>query len=333
MICFCVGKGLKVASLFFIGKEPMTATLPIRPGYPFLSTLDSLFSEGPVSFAKLAAESSRHVGKKPHTFDFGVSMDDSELVMTHLSRKRLAKFMDSDPDTVRKLMEKEYARRKEKAKLKDKRRKLPKVKKLAGKIAEMKVTKTATEKRSEEVEEKVKSGDATSEDKPRNEETLVEAKLPEAIDSEPSTPSTPSTPSITGGGGGGEGGMPVTDPKPKSRKTARDKFRNCENCEQEISDRIQLCSGCKKVAYCNIHCQKAHWKSHKKTCTYVAQKSAEKEKTGKVCGGCGEELSERVMFCAGCKKVPYCNSACQKTHWKQHKKTCSYAKKKEIETN
>ena len=32
-------------------------------------------------------------------------------------------------------------------------------------------------------------------------------------------------------------------------------------------------------------------------------------------------------MCAGCKKVAYCNYRCQKAHWKQHKKTCSYALK------
>ena len=55
----------------------------------------------------------------------------------------------------------------------------------------------------------------------------------------------------------------------KPKKTGRDKFRACENCNMEIADRILVCAGCKKVAYCNYRCQKAHWKQHKKTCLYA----------------------------------------------------------------
>ena len=39
---------------------------------------------------------------------------------------------------------------------------------------------------------------------------------------------------------------PEVNSKPK--KTARDKFRACENCDTEIVDRILVCAGCKKVA-------------------------------------------------------------------------------------
>ena len=61
---------------------------------------------------------------------------------------------------------------------------------------------------------------------------------------------------------------------PTKKKTmARDKFRNCENCQMGITDRIRVCSGCKKVAYCNSTCQKTHWKTHKKVCSYAVQKS------------------------------------------------------------
>ena len=63
---------------------------------------------------------------------------------------------------------------------------------------------------------------------------------------------------------------PEVNSKPK--KTARDKFRACENCDTEIVDRILVCAGCKKVVYCNYRCQKAHWKQHKKTCSYSLKK-------------------------------------------------------------
>lgn len=61
-------------------------------------------------------------------------------------------------------------------------------------------------------------------------------------------------------------------PNSKARKTARDKFKNCEHCHSEISDKIRVCSACKKVAYCDSQCQKEHWKVHKQVCTYDRKK-------------------------------------------------------------
>ena len=63
---------------------------------------------------------------------------------------------------------------------------------------------------------------------------------------------------------------PEVNSKPK--KTARDKFRACENCDTETVDRILVCAACKMVAYCNYQCQKARWKQHKKTCSYALKK-------------------------------------------------------------
>lgn len=65
----------------------------------------------------------------------------------------------------------------------------------------------------------------------------------------------------------------------RSRTTARDRFKTCVNCNETILDRIQLCAGCKKVAYCNFRCQKAHWKTHKQTCSYALKKDP-KDRTG-----------------------------------------------------
>ena len=56
----------------------------------------------------------------------------------------------------------------------------------------------------------------------------------------------------------------------QSKMAAREKFRSCDNCSQVIEERILVCSSCKRVAYCNRKCQKAHWKSHKKTCSHKA---------------------------------------------------------------
>ena len=72
------------------------------------------------------------------------------------------------------------------------------------------------------------------------------------------------------------GGQPSpamqTCPPPQQRVTARDKFKVCENCHVEISERIRVCSGCKRVAYCNSTCQKDHWKTHKQACSYYLKK-------------------------------------------------------------
>ena len=277
------------------GTEPMSATLPIRPGYPSLEKLESLFSEGPVSFAKLSAEASRRTDKKPHTFDFGVISDEPDF-WTEASRHRLAGYLQSNPGEVQKLMEREFARSREKAAKKSDRRKSskPSVKKL---VAEMKLAKAAASSSDGGIAEQKTDARHTKLGSSGIDSTNTTAAQSDAAPTKPT----------------------------KSRKTARDKFRRCENCEEEIVDRIQLCAGCKKVAYCNIRCQKAHWKQHKKSCLYVQKPQPEKIHR---CESCDKELSERVLVCAGCKLVAYCNAICQRSHWKQHKKTCSYVQKK-----
>ena len=73
-----------------------------------------------------------------------------------------------------------------------------------------------------------------------------------------------------------QGGQPFpamqTCPPPQQRVTTRDKFKVCENCRVEISERIRVCSGCKRVAYCNSTCQMDHWKTHKQACSYYLKK-------------------------------------------------------------
>jgi hypothetical protein len=39
------------------------------------------------------------------------------------------------------------------------------------------------------------------------------------------------------------------------------------------------------------------------------------------CGQCGQEQKE-LQWCSGCKGIKYCDAACQKAHWKLHKKEC-----------
>ena len=47
------------------------------------------------------------------------------------------------------------------------------------------------------------------------------------------------------------------------------------------------------------------------------------------CGNCGidEETLGQFRMCSQCKSTYYCNSECQKSHWKIHKKECKLAKK------
>jgi hypothetical protein len=44
----------------------------------------------------------------------------------------------------------------------------------------------------------------------------------------------------------------------------------------------------------------------------------------KECSSCGNSVSKKVK-CARCQRVRYCDSACQKQHWPQHKLVCSRA--------
>ena len=32
--------------------------------------------------------------------------------------------------------------------------------------------------------------------------------------------------------------------------------------------------------------------------------------------------NQALSFCARCMRVAYCNAACQKQHWKEHRKAC-----------
>ena len=46
----------------------------------------------------------------------------------------------------------------------------------------------------------------------------------------------------------------------------------CEYCGVKPSERL-LCSRCRRVAYCNVECQRAHWKTHKTKCVEDSTKT------------------------------------------------------------
>ena len=45
-----------------------------------------------------------------------------------------------------------------------------------------------------------------------------------------------------------------------------------------------------------------------------------------VCANCGHVAQKKLLKCAACKSVYYCNRACQKNHWLVHKKECKKMK-------
>jgi hypothetical protein len=50
-----------------------------------------------------------------------------------------------------------------------------------------------------------------------------------------------------------------------------EKRRRCEQCDKTTSAKLQKCSACRKVYYCNRDCQVAHWLQHKPVCYVVAE--------------------------------------------------------------
>jgi hypothetical protein len=56
------------------------------------------------------------------------------------------------------------------------------------------------------------------------------------------------------------------------RAQAQGRMEICHGCEaQKPRTELLRCAGCKQVWYCNVGCQRADWKSHKKLCKPTAQ--------------------------------------------------------------
>ena len=47
-----------------------------------------------------------------------------------------------------------------------------------------------------------------------------------------------------------------------------------------------------------------------------------KEKLSQICNACYKSLGEKCFQCSVYHAVQYCDSKCQKVHWKEHKKLC-----------
>lgn len=45
-----------------------------------------------------------------------------------------------------------------------------------------------------------------------------------------------------------------------------DSLKTCGSCRRTLEKKTLCCSGCSREFYCNVECQRAHWKVHKSTC-------------------------------------------------------------------
>jgi hypothetical protein len=54
------------------------------------------------------------------------------------------------------------------------------------------------------------------------------------------------------------------------RHSAAKKRRHCEQCDKTALERMQKCSVCRAVLYCDRECQVAHWEQHKLVCNGLA---------------------------------------------------------------
>lgn len=57
----------------------------------------------------------------------------------------------------------------------------------------------------------------------------------------------------------------------KGPRFASDGCASCNGHRDPSSNRLQRCAGCKRVMYCSVECQRAHWPIHKKLCKLSAQ--------------------------------------------------------------
>ena len=52
--------------------------------------------------------------------------------------------------------------------------------------------------------------------------------------------------------------------------------RRCTTCHLLLKSRTErACAGCRKVWYCNVECQSAHWAEHKPACIAARKKAAD----------------------------------------------------------
>jgi ankyrin repeat protein len=58
----------------------------------------------------------------------------------------------------------------------------------------------------------------------------------------------------------------IADALKAALRLPAEKRRRCAHCDTTTSEKLQKCSACRRVYYCNRECQVAHWKRHKPAC-------------------------------------------------------------------
>ncbi len=103
-------------------------------------------------------------------------------------------------------------------------------------------------------------------------------------------------------------------------RTYKPKAPHCTSCKKS-PEKLRACGTCKKVRYCDATCQKIDWARHKEICQPI---EAPKEAKAHHCATC-KKSSEKLKVCGTCKKVRYCDVACQKKDRATHKEVCEPA--------
>ena len=128
--------------------------------------------------------------------------------------------------------------------------------------------------------------------------------------------------------------------------------RICNNCDEELSDRISYrCNECEDAVYCSKDCQINHWSEHQFDCASssnsksitpnckpenslsgrkrkldgtLLKKEIKIEDVGTLfCSNCKMSLHhDHAWRCSQCKLVYYCGTKCQINHWDHHKTKC-----------
>ncbi len=80
----------------------------------------------------------------------------------------------------------------------------------------------------------------------------------------------------------------------------------CNQCGK-IKEKMEWCTGCRRVWYCDKECQLQHWATHKPLCN--------------LCLYCDAVLT-KIRRCSRCLKAKYCDTECSRAHWGEHKKDC-----------
>jgi tetratricopeptide (TPR) repeat protein len=83
-------------------------------------------------------------------------------------------------------------------------------------------------------------------------------------------------------------------------------FCMCNQCGK-VKEKMEWCTGCRRVWYCDKECQLQHWATHKPLCN--------------VCLHCDAVLT-KIRRCSRCLKAKYCGAECSRAHWSEHKKDC-----------